>query len=107
LDKLGATGVATIFIKACITNRTIEEVLENFYKESQKGTYVFQHIKWIKIKQPHFYTKTAKTMAAKRNKIVSKFFGQLKKELKMEDLLKLKGIWLKKSEYCQKKKQRL
>ncbi|MGB9684286.1 MAG: HD domain-containing protein [Candidatus Bathyarchaeales archaeon] len=85
LDKLGATGIATIFIKACLTNKTIEEILKNFYKENQEA-YAFQHIKWIKIKQPHFYTKTDRTIAKRRNKIVSKFFNQLKREIKLEDL---------------------
>jgi uncharacterized protein len=84
LDKLGATGLATIFLKACFTNKTIEEVLDSFYKENQSA-HIFQHIKWIKIKEPHFYTKTAMTIAKKRNRIVPKFFNQLRREIMLED----------------------
>jgi len=65
LDKLGAIGIATIFIKACLTNQTIEQVLESFYAEEQES-YVIKHISWIK--KPHLYTETAKKLAEKRNK---------------------------------------
>ena len=85
LDKLGATGIATIFIKACLTKKTIEEVLESFYTQNEKS-YVFQHIRWVRIKQPHFYTVTAKKIAEERNKITFTFFNQLRKEIKLEDI---------------------
>ncbi len=90
LDKLGATGIATIFIKACLTGNTIEKVLESFYTENQES-YVFQHIKWIRIKKPHFYTETAKKIAKRRNKIASTFFNQLRREIKLEDLAEFKA----------------
>lgn len=83
IDKLGATGIATIFIKACLTNQTIEEVLENYYAEDGKS-YVIKHIQWIK--KPHLYTAIAKEIAEKRNKITPIFFEQLRKEIKLEDL---------------------
>lgn len=91
LDKLGATGIATIFIKACLTKKTIEEVLESFYAENQKS-YVFEHIKWIRIGEPHFYTATAKILAKRRNKIVPTFFNQLRKEIELKDLIKFKAV---------------
>jgi len=83
IDKLGAVGIATIFVKACLTNQTIEQILESFYTEEEES-YVVEHISWIK--KPHLYTETAKNIAEKRNKIVSLFFNQLKKEIKLEDL---------------------
>jgi len=81
IDKLGAVGIATIFIKACLTNKTIEEVSEVFESEpqTQKQSYVAMHIRWLK--NPHLYTKTAQGIARKRNEIVSSFFEELKKEL--------------------------
>jgi len=85
LDKLGAVGIATIFVKACLTNQTIEAVLENFYAEEQES-YVIKHIRWIK--KPHLYTETAKIIAEKRNKIAFTFFNQLRKEVNLEDLEK-------------------
>jgi uncharacterized protein len=83
IDKLGATGIATIFIKACLTNQTIEEVLENYYAEDGES-YVIKHIQWIK--KPHLYTATAKEIAKKRKEITPLFFEQLRKEIKLEDL---------------------
>ena len=82
LDKLGAVGIATIFVKACLTSRTIEEILESFFSEGQE-LYVIKHLKWIK--KPHLYTKTAKIIAEKRNKIAFMFFDQLRKEINLED----------------------
>ena len=82
LDKLGAVGIATIFVKACLTSRTIEEILESFFSEEQE-LYVIKHLKWIK--KPHLYTKTAKIIAEKRNKIALVFFDQLRKEINLED----------------------
>ena len=82
LDKLGAVGIAKIFVKACLTSRTIEEILESFFSEEQE-LYVIKHLKWIK--KPHLYTKTAKIIAEKRNKIAFIFFDQLRKEINLED----------------------
>ena len=84
LDKLGAVGIATVFVKACLTNVTIEGVLENFELENEKQSFVATHIRWIK--NPHLYTKMAQSIAEKRNKIVSAFFGELKKEMELKDL---------------------
>jgi len=78
LDKLGAVGIATLFIKACLTNTTIEEVAEAFDEENPRHPYVSLHIRWLK--NPHLYTKTAQEIAAKRNEIVSVFFRELKEE---------------------------
>jgi len=79
LDKLGAVGIATLFIKACLTSKTIEEVAQAFEAENPKQSYVALHIRWLK--NPHLYTKTALKMAAKRNEIVSAFFKELKEEI--------------------------
>lgn len=84
LDKLGAVGIATIFIKACLTNVTIEEILENFELEKEEPSFVIKHIRWIK--KPHLYTEVAKSIAEKRNKIISAFFKELKKEIELKDL---------------------
>jgi len=85
IDKLGAVGIATIFIKACLTNKTIEEVDEAFESEpqTQKQSYVAKHIRWLK--SPHLYTKTAQEIARRRNEIVSTFFKELKKELEWNE----------------------
>jgi len=84
IDKLGAVGIATIFIKACLTNKTIEEVAEAFETESEttKQSYVARHIRWLK--KPHLYTKTAQEIAMKRNGIVSTFFEELEKEIELK-----------------------
>ena len=84
LDKLGAVGIATVFVKACLTNVTIEEVLENFALENEQQSFVIKHIGWMK--NPHLYTKMGQNIAEKRNKIVSAFFGELKKEVELKDL---------------------
>ena len=81
IDKLGAVGIATIFIKACLTNKTIEEVAEAFELETPKQSYVGRHIRWLR--NPHLYTKTAKEIARKRKDIVSKFFKELKSEIEL------------------------
>ena len=65
IDKLGAVGIATIFIKACLTNETIEEVAEAFESGTPKQSYVAKHVRWLKT--PHPYTKTAQKVAGKRN----------------------------------------
>lgn len=79
LDKQGAVGIATLFIKACLTDKTIEEVAQVFEDENPKQSYVAQHIRWLK--KQHYYTKTAQEIAAKRNEIVSAFFKELKEEI--------------------------
>jgi uncharacterized protein len=85
LDKLGAVGIATIFIKACLTNKTIEEVAEAFEEENPKKSYVATHIRWLK--KPHLYTKTAQEIAAKRNGIVSTFFKELNEQVEWDTSL--------------------
>jgi len=82
LDKLGAVGIATIFIKACLTHTTIEEIVEAFDAESPKQSFVARHIRWLK--KPHLYTKTGLKIAAERNKIVSTFFRDLKDQVKWD-----------------------
>jgi len=82
LDKLGAVGIATVFIKACLTNTTIEEVAEAFEAENSTKSYVALHIRWLK--KPHLYTKTAQDMAVKRNAIVSTFFGELNEQVEWD-----------------------
>jgi len=83
VDKLGAVGIATIFIKACLTNKTIEEVAEAFESETPEQSYVAKHIRWLK--NPHLYTKTAQEIAKKRNEITSTFFEELKKEMESNE----------------------
>jgi len=84
IDKLGAVGIATVFIKACLTNKTIEEVAEAFESETEppKQSYIARHIRWLK--HPHLYTKTAQEIAIKRNGIVSTFFEELQKEIELK-----------------------
>lgn len=82
LDKLGAVGIATIFIKACLTSTTIEEVAEAFEAENPRHSYVSMHIRWLK--KPHLYTKTAQEIAAKRNGIVSAFFSELREQVEWD-----------------------
>jgi len=79
IDKLGAVGVATVFIKASLTSRTIEEVAESYESDADVESAVGKHISWLK--KPYLHTKTAQEMAEKRNKIVTAFFDALKKEL--------------------------
>jgi len=83
LDKQGAVGIASVFIKACLTDKTIEEVAEMYDLENPKPSYVAKHIRWLKKQQ--FYTETAKRIAGKRDGIVHAFFEALKNELDMED----------------------
>jgi len=82
LDKLGAVGIATLFVKACLTNTTIEEVAEAYDTENPQKSYVGLHIRWLK--KPQLYTKTAQEMAARRNEIVSAFFRELKEQVEWE-----------------------
>lgn len=84
LDKQGAVGVATIFIKACLTDTTIEEVAEIHDTEISKSPFVAMHIRWLK--KQHYYTKTAKKIAKRRKRIVSAFFKALKNELDLKGL---------------------
>jgi len=82
LDKMGAVGIATVFIKACLANTTIEEIVR-LWKEKPEKSFVGRHILWLK--KPHFYTGSAKSLAKKRNKIAAAFFEQLEKEIKLKD----------------------
>ncbi len=82
LDKMGAVGVATVFIKACLANTTIEETAR-FWKNPSKSSFVGLHALWIR--KPHFYTRLARNVAERRNKIVYAFFKQLEKEIKLVD----------------------
>jgi len=83
LDKMGAVGVATVFIKACLTNVTIEETAR-FWKNPSRTSFVGSHTLWLK--KPHFYTRTAENLAKRRNKIVFAFFEQLEKEIELKDM---------------------
>lgn len=83
LDKMGTVGVATVFIKACLTDTTIEETLES-WKKTSKESYVGLHALWLQ--KPHFYTRTAKNIAENRNKIVYAFFKQLENEIQLKDI---------------------
>jgi len=82
LDKLGAVGIATVFIKACLTKRTIEEVVEMFTKESAETSNVDKHLRWLKEK-PRLYTKTGRRLAKRRSKLAHLFFKELEDELKL------------------------
>jgi len=82
LDKMGCVGLATVFIKACLTDTTIEETAKLWKKESRKG-FVALHLLWLK--KPHFYTRTAQAVAKKRNKIVYAFLQQLEQEMQLKD----------------------
>lgn len=83
LDKMGAVGVATLFIKACLTNATIEESAE-FWRHPSRDSYVGLHALWLQ--KPHYYTKAAGILAKKRNKIVYAFFKQLEREIALSDV---------------------
>ena len=83
LDKMGTVGVATIFIKACLTNTTIEDTLES-WKKASKESYVGLHALWLQ--KQHFYNQTAKNIAENRNKIVYTFFEQLENEIQLKDI---------------------
>lgn len=85
LDKMGTVGVATFFIRACLTNTTTEEALES-WKKASKESYVGLHALWLQ--KPHFYTQTAKNIAKNRNKIVHTFFKQLESEMQLKDMRK-------------------
>jgi uncharacterized protein len=82
LDKMGTVGVATLFIRACLTGTTIEETSE-FWRNPSRESFVGLHALWLQ--KPHFYTKIAKDLARKRNKIVDIFFEQLKREIELTD----------------------
>ncbi|HKZ95077.1 MAG TPA: HD domain-containing protein [Candidatus Bathyarchaeia archaeon] len=82
LDKMGAVGVATLFIKACLTDTTIEETAE-FWKHPSRESYVGLHALWLQ--KPYFYTRKARNLARGRNKIVKAFFKQLEREIEMAD----------------------
>lgn len=83
LDKMGAIGIATLFIKACLTNATIEESAE-YWKHPSRDSYVGLHALWLQ--KPHYYTRAAGQLAKKRNKLVYAFFMQLEKEIALSDV---------------------
>lgn len=83
LDKMGTVGIATFFIRACLTDTTIEEALES-WKKASKESYVGLHALWLQ--KPHFFTQTAKDIAEKRNRIVQVFFKQLENEIQLKDI---------------------
>jgi len=85
LDKLGAVGVATVFIKACLTKRTIEEVAEMFTKEPTETSSVGKHLRWLKEK-PRLYTKTGRRLAKRRSKLTQLFFRELEDEIKLTEI---------------------
>lgn len=82
LDKMGAVGVATLFIRACLTDTTIEETAE-FWRNPSRDSFVGLHALWLQ--KPHFYTGAARDLARRRNKIVDVFFEQLKSEIELTD----------------------
>ena len=82
LDKMGAVGVATVFVKACLAKTTIEEAAR-FWRNPSKNSFVGLHALWIR--KPHFYTRLARNVAKRRNKIVYAFFKQLEKEMELAD----------------------
>lgn len=82
LDKMGTVGIATVFIKACLANATIEET-SHLWKNQSKVSFVGRHLLWLQ--KPHFYTETARKIAQERNKIVPVFFRQLEKEIELKD----------------------
>jgi uncharacterized protein len=84
LDKLGAVGIASVFIKACLTERTIEEVAEIYDSDTPNPSYVGKHVGWLK--RQHFYTRTGEKMAERRNGIVAAFFKTLRTELSLDGM---------------------
>jgi uncharacterized protein len=85
IDKLGAVGIATVFIKACLTNKTVEEVAKMFSKEELMPSYVAKHIMWLKEK-PRLHTKTGRKIAKKRSKLAYSFFRELVNEIELKDV---------------------
>lgn len=83
LDKMGAVGVATLFIKACLVDTTIEETAE-FWRNPSRESFVGLHALWLQ--KPHFYTRMAKDLAKRRNRLVGAFFKQLERELELADV---------------------
>ena len=82
LDKMGAVGIATVFIKACLANVTIEETAE-FWRNPVRESFVGLHTLWLR--KPHFYTRKAAALARRRNKMVYAFFKQLENEIELAD----------------------
>jgi putative nucleotidyltransferase with HDIG domain len=82
LDKMGAVGIATVFIKACLTDTTIEEAAQ-FWRHPSKDTYVGRHMLWLS--EPHFYTKKANSLAKRRNRVAHDFFRHLRDEITLAD----------------------
>jgi uncharacterized protein len=83
LDKMGTVGVATYFIRACLTETTIEEALKSWNKPL-KGSCMGVHALWLQ--KPDFHLQTARNIAEDRNKIVYEFFEQLEDEIQLEDI---------------------
>jgi uncharacterized protein len=83
IDKVGAVGLATVLVKACLSNTTIEEVLEIFNSGQPGESAVAKHVG--QMRKPHPYTNTARMVVRRRNQIAAKFFSQLKKELELRD----------------------
>jgi uncharacterized protein len=84
VDKIGAVGLATILIKACLSDTTIESVLEAFESETNDQSPVAKHIN--QLKNPHPYTKAARALVEERNRMLLTYFKELKNELELRDL---------------------
>jgi HD superfamily phosphodiesterase len=84
LDKVGAVGLATILIKACLSDATIEGVLNVFQSETNDQSPVAKHID--QVRNPHLYTETARILVEKRNRVLLTYFRHLKTELELSDL---------------------
>jgi len=82
LDKMGAIGIATLFIKACLIDTTIEDAV-GFWRSPSRDTFVGLHALWVQ--KPHFYTRPAGNLAKRRNDLVYAFFKQLEQELELKD----------------------
>jgi putative nucleotidyltransferase with HDIG domain len=83
VDKVGAVGVASILIKACLSDTTIEGVLEAFESKTNDQSPVAKHIN--QLRNPHLYTKPAKDLVEERNRMLLLYFGELKNELELRD----------------------
>jgi uncharacterized protein len=84
VDKVGAVGVATILIKACLSDTTIEGVLEEFESENNDQSPVAKHVN--QLRNPHPYTKVARELVQERNRVLLMYFEKLKSELELTDL---------------------
>jgi uncharacterized protein len=84
VDKVGAVGLATIMIKACLSSTTIERVLDAFESKTNDQSPVAKHIN--QLRNPHPYTKAAAAIVEKRNQVLLTYFRELKSELELSDL---------------------